>query len=370
MSEPIYLDYNATAPLLPEVVEVMSAALSGAPKNPSSVHALGRKAKSQLEKAREVVAESVSAFANEVIFTASGTEANMMALRGFPDRTLLISATEHSSIHKPAGRLGGNFLDVDKNGLIDKDAFRAKLEALGKPALVSVMLANNETGVIQPIAELVSIAKEFKAFFHCDASQAIGKIPVDWNLLGVDMMTLCAHKAGGPLGVGVLMVRNDIPIPAQMIGGGQELGRRAGTENVAAILGFAEMLKQTALNGFAHMKPLRGWLDAMEAEMKAAVPKMQIAGQGANRLPNTSCVIMPKVLSETQLMNLDLAGFAVSAGSACSSGRIAASHVLRAMDYDDDAASGALRISLGWGTKESEVQALTKEWIAMVKRLN
>ncbi len=369
MSDPVYLDYNATAPLLPSVTKVMGEALSGMPKNPSSIHSYGRSAKAQLEKARETIAHAVSAFPNEVIFTASGTEANMLALKGFPDRQLVASPTEHSSIHKPAGRLGAVFLDVDQSGLIDRGSMRAKLEALGKPALISVMLANNETGVIQPIKELGAIAKEYGALIHCDASQAIGKIPVDWNLLGVDMLTLCAHKAGGPLGVGALILRNDLPIAAQLIGGGQELGRRAGTENVAAILGFQEMIIQTVETGFAQMTSLREWLDAMEAEMIAAVPDAMVVGQEAARLPNTSCVIMPGVSSETQLMNLDLAGYAVSAGSACSSGRIATSHVLKAMGYSDDQAASALRISLGWGTKEAEVKAFTEEWLKLYARL-
>jgi len=362
----IYLDYNATAPLLPRVVEAMTAA-SLQPSNPSSVHALGRKARQLVEDSRDVVAKAVSAFSNEVIFTASGTEANTMALRSFADRPILVGATEHASIAKTAQRLGGDTLTVGVQGMIDGDGMARKLAALGRPAFVSVMLANNETGVIQPVAELVAIAKRYDALVHCDASQAIGKIPVDMGLLGVDMLTLCAHKAGGPVGVGALVVRQNLPVKPLLTGGGQELGRRAGTENVSAIVGFASLLQEPVP---AWMTPVASWLRDMEAAIKEAAPDAIIAGEGAPRLGNTSCIMMPKVNSETQLMTFDLEGFAVSAGSACTSGRIEASAVLLAMGVGRELASGAVRISAGWNSSREEILRFTEAWKKAYMRLS
>lgn len=359
----IYLDYNATAPVRPEVRDVMMEAMVE-PTNASSVHASGRKAKQQLQEARQVVGDAVSAWANEVIFMGSGSEANNMALRGFADRPLLVGATEHASIIKTAEKLGGDTLPVNQDGIIDLQVLEAKLKSLGKPALVSVMLVNNETGVIQPIAEIRKIVKAYDGLLHCDAVQALGKMSVDINLLGVDMLTLCAHKFGGPIGVGALVIRNDLAIKPMIHGGGQELNRRAGTENLPAILGFAKALELS--NDW--LKNVSSWLGAMEADIKAFAPDAIIVGEGAKRVGNTSNIIMPAVSSETQLMTYDLEGMCVSAGSACSSGRIEASHVLTAMGYDASAGC-AIRVSAGWDTKEEDIKAFTSLWKKTYERL-
>jgi cysteine desulfurase len=410
----IYLDYNATSPLRPSVKAAMDA-LGNAPLNPSSVHTAGRAAKKYLEDARATIANALSAFSNEVLFVASGSEANNMVLRGFAaTHTLLTSAIEHASISATVSLLGGAVIPVDTNGIVKLDMLEQMLAALnGKPALVSVMLANNETGVIQPIAELVAIARKHGALVHSDAVQALGKIPFDFGLLGVDMLTIAAHKAGGPVGAAALLIRNDLAIKPLISGGAQELGRRAGTVNVPAIVGFAQMVKEVATCSDA--KQWREWRDWLSAELVSAVPDALVmgaygtacsgakpsplggedkdegglniadsrptpspnplpAGERANRalpphLPQTLCITMPDVKAETQLMNLDLSGFAVSAGAACSSGKIQASATLLAMGIPPEIAETAIRISWGWATTRAEIEAFAEAWKAMATRL-
>ena len=362
----IYLDYNATAPVRPEVAEVMAEAIAQ-PANASSVHALGRKAKQQIEDARQVVADAVSAWANEVIFTASGTEANNMVLRGF-ERPLLVSVTEHASVQKLAERLGGDTLPVDSCGIIKLDVLESKLNALGRPALVSVILANNETGVVQPIAEIAKIVHAHDGLLHCDAVQALGKMPLDMSLLGADMMTLCAHKMGGPVGVGAVILHNDLAIKPLMIGGGQELSRRAGTENHAAILGWVKAIELA--QDTIHLQQVNVWLDAMVAELREEIPGLVVAGEGAEMLPNVRTLCMPGVGQESQLMQLDLQNICVSAGSACSSGRIAASHVLQAMGLPESVTRSAIRVSAGWNSSLEDIQSFTQAYKALYKRAN
>ncbi len=361
----IYLDYNATSPIRPTVKAAMDA-LNGAPLNPASVHGTGRAAKKHLEDARATVAQTLGAFPNEVIFTASGTEANNMVLRAFADRPILVSAIEHASIEKTAKLLGAATIPVDENGIINLAAFEGQLKQLAQPALVSVMLANNETGVIQPIADMSRIAHQYNALVHCDAVQALGKTQLDWGLLGVDMLTISGHKAGGPLGAAALLIRNDLPIKPLLTGGGQELGRRAGTENITAIVGFAQLVKDVA-----HCPEAKAWLEWQEylvSELTSAGGKL--FGANATRLPQTVQVSMPGAGSETQLMSFDLAGFAVSAGSACSSGRMAPSHVLLEMGIPMAEAETAIRISWGWATTKADIEAFASAWKATASRLS
>lgn len=362
----IYLDYNATAPLFPSVIEAMAQAMAS-PANPSSAHALGRKAKSQLEQSREVVADVVSAWPNEVIFTASGTEANNMILRGFEGRPLLVGATEHTSVQKLAARLGGDVLPVDGHGLIDLEILESKLKSLGVPALVSVMLANNETGIIQPLDQISAIVRRYDGLIHTDAVQALGKIPFDMGTLGVDAMTLCAHKSGGPVGVGALILRNDLAIKPLLIGGGQELNRRASTENVPAIVGFAEAVRVARLREW--VPQVENWIGALEDSIRRISPGVVIVGADTARLANTACILMPHVPSETQLMSFDLDGVCVSAGSACSSGRIEVSHVLKAMGYSESQAKTAIRISAGWNTTQEDILKCGQSWEKIYSRI-
>jgi len=357
----VYLDHNATSPQSPESLAAMNEWLV-LPANPSSAHSYGRAARKQLEDARKIIAEKISAWPNEIIFTASGTEANITALRGFPERKLLVSAVEHSSVLKHAGN--DDMIKVTTDGIIDLAYLEQKLASNTQPAVVSVMLANNETGIIQPIAEIAELCKKYGALLHCDAVQALGKIPVDFSLLGVDMLSISAHKCGGPLGAAALVIKNNLSIKPLLSGGGQELGRRAGTENIAAIAGFAAAIEVIDLN---YMKTLREYMDEMEAQIQSAGGI--IFGKNSQRLPNTTCVAMPGVSSEIQLIDFDLNGYAVSAGSACSSGRIEKSHVLLAMGVAPELAGCAIRVSTGWNTSKQEIGNFTKAWLKLKARL-
>ena len=357
----IYLDYNATVPPRPEAVAIAHE-LAALPLNASSVHGVGRKAKHIIEEAREVIADAVSCFAGEVIFTSSGTESNAMALQSYSERCLLVSAIEHPSILKQ--RDDAVMLPVHSNGLLDMEAYeKALVEAGEGKAFVSVMLANNETGVIQPIAEIAALARQYNAIIHCDAMQALGKVPVDMGVLGVDMLSICAHKMGGVVGAAALVAREGIVPTPLMRGGGQELRRRAGTENIPAIAAFAEAMK--VAHDDTWQSELRAWLDGFEDACEAAGGI--VLGKDAARLPNTSNIMMPNKTAELQLVHFDLAGIAVSAGSACSSGRVEASHVARAMLGDDAAGlNNITRISGGWNTQRSDIEATKEAWLSFV----
>lgn len=363
----IYLDYNATAPLLPSVKEAMLAVM-GEPLNPSSVHSRGRKARKLLEDARATIAMALGAFPNEVMFVSSGSEANNMVLRAFKDRPLLVSAVEHASIGKTGKLLGAAVIPVDENGIVKLDALASQLSALGKPALVSVMLANNETGVIQPIAEVADIVHQHGGLLHVDAVQGVGKITVDWGLLKADMLTISSHKIGGPLGAAALLIRADLPITPLLTGGTQELGRRAGTENVAAIVGFATAVKETA--NCADAKRQLSLRKALESQIRTIAPHARQYVFTAPQLPNTLMIEMPGVTAETQLMYFDLSGFALSAGSACSSGRMEPSPALLAMGVDPKDAACAVRVSIGWATTDIEINAFAEMWKIAFTKLN
>ncbi len=360
MNLSIYLDYNATSPLLPQVREAMTE-VETLPLNASSVHVMGRKAKQLLENARGTIANHFSSWPDEIIFTANGTEANNLALKGIAERKLMVAATEHSSIVEIAKAAeGAVMLSVEATGLLDMAALEDELKR-NPPALVSVMLVNNETGLIQPVKEIAALVHKYGGLMHCDAVQAVGKIPFDFTTLGVDMMTIAAHKVGGPVGVGALIVKNDVKLNSEMLGGGQEKRRRAGTENITAIIGFAALIE--SLPKLAELTPLR---EKLEQGIFALSPQSQLIAKGAGRVNNTVSVITPGLSSELQLMHLDLAGICVSAGSACSSGRIEPSHVLQAMGYDKEDASSAIRISMGWSTTELEIKAFLEAWEKLI----
>ncbi len=357
MENPVYLDHNATTAVRPEAREAAARALD-LTGNASSVHGSGRTARRLVEDAREQVAALVGADAAGVVFTSGGTEANNLGILGAGRDRVLASAVEHPSVLK--ARPGTLEIPVDGEGLVDLDALEALLSDDDRPALVSVMLANNETGVIQPVAEISAIAHKLGALVHCDAVQAAGKIPVDIKALGPDMMTLSAHKIGGPAGVGALVLAGDEPIEPVQRGGGQERGHRAGTENVPGIAGFAAAALR-ALAGLDAFAGLAAWRDDMEKRLGGHAGA-RVFGAGAPRLANTSCLTMPGIKAETQIIALDLAGVAVSAGAACSSGKVEPSHVLAAMGVDLDDAAQAIRVSLGWNTTEQDVEQLIEAW--------
>ncbi|MEX6723148.1 cysteine desulfurase family protein [Parapedomonas caeni] len=360
-----YLDYNATAPVHPAVVDAMAATLTEV-GNPSSVHQAGRHARDLVEAARGRLATLLNCLPRQIVFTSGGTEANALALRGLPAARRFVSMVEHESVLANAG--DAVRLPVDAAGVVDGEALSAALATAGPgPKLVSIMLANNETGVIQPIAALAARCRAGGAWLHVDAVQALGRISVDVAALGADLLTVSAHKIGGPKGVGALVIANDLLTLTPLYGGGgQELGRRAGTENVPGITGFAAALDALAAmpEWTARAATLR---DALEAALMEAGGR--VFARAIDRLPTTTAVRMPGVKAETQVMAFDLAGIAVSAGAACSSGKVRVSHVLRAMGLDDASAGETIRISLGWGTTAAEIDRLVAEWRRIAARV-
>ena len=363
MQQQVYLDYNASAPLRPESREALVEALADI-GNPSSVHSFGRDARAHVEKAREAVASLVGASPGDVVFTSGATEANNLALTAAADSSLLVSATEHPSVLEAAPT--AERLPVDAQGLLDLEHLAGRLEGLEEPPFVSVMLANNETGVLQPVSEISALVKRAGGLLHCDAVQAAGRLAIDMASLGADYLSLSSHKIGGPKGAGALIVRPGAPLTAQQLGGGQERRRRAGTENVAAIAGFGAACRSIDL-GFAQSETLRAWRDRFEDRLLALAPETEIFGRGAGRLPNTSCFANAFLPAETQLIGLDLGGIAVSSGAACSSGKVAASHVLRAMGAPEPLAGSALRLSLGWDSREADLNRFLEVWARLYK---
>lgn len=365
MNRPLsYLDYNAEAPLKPAVAEAMAAA-SGRVGNPSSVHRFGRLARRALEDVRARVGALAGADPAAVIFTSGGTEANNLALAGAAPERRVVSAVEHDSVL--AASPGATVAAVNGDGVIDLAALDAALAADPTPALVSVMLANNETGVIQPVAAAAELAHAHGALLHCDAVQGAGRIPLSLDDLGADLMSLSAHKMGGPQGAGALIVRDGVAVSAMLRGGRQEAGRRAGSENVAALVGFG-VAAELAAGDLEDGQRVSGLRDRIEAELIAVASDARVLGAAAARLGNTTCVTMPGVAAETQVMALDLAGVAVSSGAACSSGKVGPSHVLAAMAVDRLVASCAVRISLGWATTEADIERLIEAWTALYHR--
>ena len=364
MMPAVYLDYNATAPLRPEARQAVKATLAEI-GNPSSVHRFGQGARRRVEQARAQVAALVHAEASWVLFTSGGTEANNLALRGAGRARVLVSAIEHDSVLAAAPEAERS--PVGPDGVVRLESLEALLEGDPRPALVSIMLANNETGVIQPVAEAAQVAHAHGALIHCDAVQAAGKIPVDFAELGVDMLSLSAHKLGGPQGVGALVVGRQVALAPEQRGGGQERGLRAGTENVPGIAGFGAAAEAT-LGGVGDDPALARWRDRLEGSIRTLAPAARFFGAGAARLPNTACFTMPGVPSETQVIALDLAGVAVSAGSACSSGKVRPSHVLRAMGASEAEAGSAIRVSLGWRSEENDIERLLEAWGALYAR--
>ncbi len=361
MSGPAYLDWNATTPLRPEAAAAMAETLAHT-GNPSSVHRAGREAKKLLDQARARVAERVRVAPAYVTFTGGGTEANHLALRGLPERRLIVSMIEHDSVL--AAEPDAARLPVTPDGVADLDSLDRILTADPRPALVSLMLANNETGAIQPVAEAARIAHRHGALLHCDAVQAFGKITFNYSELGADLMTVSGHKIGGPMGVGALIASPDLPIQALQTGGGQERGRRAGTENLPGIVGFGTAANRAEPDD-GRIAALR---DRTERRLVAVAPDAHIHGGSVRRLPNTTCISMPGVAAATQVMALDLAGVMVSAGSACSSGKVKRSHVLDAMGVPSALAESAIRISLGWSTTEADIDRLVEAWGALYAR--
>jgi cysteine desulfurase len=369
MPNRVYLDWNATTPLRPQARDAMAVAwdLAG---NPSSVHAEGRQARKLVEDARARVAGAIGALLRNVVFTSGGTEANALALTpglrhgsNPPAERLVVSAIEHASV-LAGGRFPSGAIEtvgVTRSGVVDLDRLHAMLRDR-PPALVSLMLANNETGALQPVKEASEIVHATGGLLHVDAIQAFGKISLDINTMGADLVTLSAHKIGGPKGVGaVVLAEGVLGFEPLLRGGGQELGRRAGTENVAGIAGFGAAV-QAAMAGLdsdaIRLESLRNRLENGLRD----TPEMIIFADNVPRLPNTTLFTVPGLKAETAVIGFDLAGVVVSSGSACSSGKVQPSHVLEAMGFGGDLAQGAVRLSIGWSTSEADVDLCLEAW--------
>ena len=355
MSASIYLDYNASAPLVPAARDAVMAALD-AVGNPSSVHRYGRDARRLVDHARRQLAARLVVDPQRVIFTSGATEANAFALNGVDLTGRLVSAVEHDSVLAVDA---AETFAVDGDGVADLAGLERALTDRDGPTLVSLQLVNNETGVIQPVQEAAALAHAHGALIHCDAVQALGRLAFSPDALGVDLLTLSSHKTGGPKGAGALVVRDGLPLKPLLRGGGQERRRRAGTENVAAIAGFGAAVEAAAFQGWSEVTDLR---DRLEARLVAIDAGAVVFGAHADRVGNTICVAMPCVDAETQVMAFDLAGIAVSAGSACSSGKVAVSHVLNAMGVPDALARCAIRISLCPDTKADDIDRFVTVW--------
>ena len=360
-----YLDWNATAPLRPEAAAAMAGALARC-GNPSSVHRWGRAARHAVESARTAVAALLGdQDPIDLVFVSGGTEANHLALLGARRERVLVSAVEHHSVLDAAP--DAEAIPVDSSGVVCLDALDQALAADARPALVSVMLANNETGVIQPVAEVAALTRKYGALFHCDAVQAAGKIALDGAAFGADLVTLSAHKLGGPPGIGALALTRGLDLAPLLRGGGQERSRRAGTENLPGIAGFGAAARAAA-DGMAGYDCVRRLRDELEARLAEMAPDAVVLGAAAPRLPNTSAIAMPGVPAETQLISLDLDGVMVSAGAACSSGKVGPSHVLAAMGLGPELASSTIRVSLGWNSSEADIHHFLQAWAALYHR--
>ncbi|MGH6894784.1 MAG: cysteine desulfurase family protein [Dongiaceae bacterium] len=355
MSNAIYMDANATTPPCAAAQAAMEAALRTV-GNPSSVHGFGRAARALVDRARAQVARLVGASPQDVIFVAGGTEANNLALASCGDRPLIVSGIEHDSVLKPAQMAGARILRTERNGQVDLTDLAEALREAGRPALVSIMLANNETGVIQPVCAAADLAHEAGGLLHCDAAQAPGRISLDMNDLCTDMLSVSAHKIGGVVGTGALVVKGDLAVKPLLIGGGQEKFRRAGTENVPAIAAFGAAAEEA--QSCAQASRVAALRDRLERKLDGLDARITVLGGESPRLPNTSCLAVAGKSSETLVMALDLAGYAISAGSACSSGKVRPSHVASAMGYGEDIARSAIRVSLGWWNSEAEIDGL------------
>ena len=375
----MYLDYNASCPLHPEVAEEVCRAIREDFGNPSSVHMYGQRAKAALDRARAAVADLLGAAPADVVFTAGGTESDNFAIRGAAEalapagrRHLVASRIEHEAVLNTMKALGRRGWSVDlvpptADGVIEPDRLRAAIR--DDTALVSVMHANNETGVIQPIAELAALCHERGALVHTDAVQSAGKVPVDVGVLGVDLLSISAHKFGGPKGVGALWMRPGSRLVPLLTGGRQERTRRAGTENVPGIVGLGAAARIVLDKLESEARRLTEMRDRMEGAIIAAVPGSVVNGGKAPRVPNTSNIAFDGVEAESLLIALDLEGIAVSTGSACSSGTVDPSHVLMAMGLPPERVQGSIRFSLGAGTTGQEIDRLLEVLPQLVARL-
>ncbi len=358
MTIPAYLDHNASTPLKSKVLELMFDVLKQG-GNASSIHFYGRNARKSVEHARSQIAGTLEVDPQQIVFNSGATEGNNTILSGFRDKRVLVSSIEHPSVLQSCIS-NPEKIAVTKDGVVDLEAFEKQIAAGEPPALVSVMLVNNETGVIQPVKEIAGIAKKYGALVHTDAVQAFGRIPFTRESLGVDYLTVSSHKIGGPHGAGAICFAAKAPLPKLIFGGGQERRQRAGTENIASIAGFG-LAAELAIADMSEFQKLAALRDKLENALKQS-DKITIYGENAARVANTTSFSLRGAPSETQLMNYDLSGAAVSSGSACSSGAVKPSHVLIAMGASEEDAKCSIRVSLGWNSNEKDIETFLQAW--------
>lgn len=370
LADRIYLDHNASSPLRPAARGAMVEALD-CDGNASSVHSEGRRARRFVEDAREQIADLVGAQPSEIVFTSGATEANNVVLGSGWSR-IYLAGIEHESVLEPARVSTSQVvpLAVDRSGAVDLGELASSVLAGWSPEgpeFLTLQLANNETGVCQDVASAARFARDHGVCVHTDAVQACGRIAVDFEALDVDLMSISSHKIGGPMGVGALVIRDGFEVAKLIRGGGQERRRRAGTENVAAIVGFGAAAEAAKSELGAESQRLSVLRDKIQSVMLGMVPDAVVVGAEAPRLPNTLCVAMPGDLAETTVIKLDLAGVAISAGSACSSGKVGASHVLTEMEVAPEIARSAIRISLGWNTTEASLEEFLNRFRSLLE---
>jgi cysteine desulfurase len=374
----IYLDYNATTPLRPEVLEAMLPYFRETYGNPSSIHRFGQEAKKGVEEAREKVARLIHASPMEIVFTGGGTEADNLAIKGVAyahrekGRHLITSTIEHHAVlntcqHLEKEGFRVTYLPTDRYGRVDPDAVRKAITS--ETILITLMHSNNEVGTIQPIEEISKIAKDRGILFHTDAIQSIGKITVDVNPLGVDLLSMSAHKVYGPKGVGALFIKQGIPLSSQIHGGHHEMNRRAGTENVAGITGFGKAAELASAELEKNDETIKTLRDYFWDKIQQRIDHVYLNGHPLDRLPNTLHVSFEFIEGESVIINLDLQGIAASTGSACTSGALEPSHVLVAMRMDLRLAQGSLRFSLGRETTQEEIDQTVDVLAETVSRL-
>ncbi|MGD8699222.1 MAG: cysteine desulfurase family protein [Gemmatimonadales bacterium] len=375
----IYLDYSATTPVRPEVRAAMAPFFETEFGNPSSMHSYGRAAKVAIENSRRQLRQSLGATSGDgLVFTGSGSEADNLAVLGFARRhrsgCVVRSSIEHKAVTASARALQREAYDVrvapvDGRGVIDIDALRATVPSDGRPTLLSVMWANNETGVVQPIADIAELCAERGAVLFSDAVQALGKIPLALEKLSLGLFAFSAHKIGGPKGVGGLLIRGGVELDPIVLGGGQESGLRSGTENVAGIVGFAQAAALSVGELDQEAARLCDLRDRLQSGLQVALPEIVVNGADAPRLPNVLNLSVPDLDLEGALTALDLEGICVSSGSACTTGSVAASHVLAAMGRGGDLARNTIRLSLGWGTQAEDIEYVVNTLPKVVARV-
>jgi len=364
----IYLDYNATAPLHKNVIKKIQNLKFEEFGNPSSVHKIGRNSKKIVEEVRRNILSTLKAKNYDLIFTSGATESNNLAIKGFIKKnnikTIFSLQTEHASVIDVVKNLDieKKFFNINSNGNVNLKEIEELLLKQTSPFLVSIMFANNESGIIHPINEIAKIVKKYKGIIHCDGVQGLGKIEIDLDSLDVDLFSISSHKIGGPTGVGALLINTRNNISPEITGGGQEKNLRSGTENFLGIVGFGEAINE--INNLAKIcnSEIKNNRDLLEANLKKLSNEIKIFGEDTNRLANTCYFAYPSMTSENQVIALDQKGICVSSGAACSSGKVEPSHVLKAMQVDEKYIHSAIRVSLGWDSTKEQIETFFNIW--------